>query len=338
MPNIYGIKSIDFLDLTTQEIQFNKHLGYFDKVFYDKTRFRMDLNTSEAIIYSPGDAIIRKKQGDFLNKNLRHLERLENAGLVEGIEYTEFNGGNVPEEEVEKFVESYLIENLPFKMAWSAFDDSVGDEGLESLINDYKFAQYLFDRKMANLLNHDKSTNAVPIISTLFSPNNPPFFDHFQKRNISTQSDVLAFVINEFPVLEMAQLDPDRLIELKANEDLQLRLKGLRNWVNKVSSGKATAVEAEQEFEYLRDSYEEHLQKITKKYTYSGFEVFLTTTLEIIGGLATLQFHKIHEKWFAIKRAKLNMLIEEDKAPGREVSYITQLEKELSYLKPLNEN
>lgn len=328
-----GIKTIDFIDLICFPIQFNAHLLYFDKLIYDKKRLTSEIEMCQRVLAGEGDKGIRNKQKDYLASNQKTIELLENNGYLQGIDYSLYNKQGIEAEIIEAFQDDYLMRNLSFRMMWQADGKTFAPKDLAALTNDYKFLHFYYDRKLAEFQNLNSDEYYIPISSEIAKRDVGAFFQDFRLNTETINSDIISFVINEFPVIELNKVGIDRILELRQNNDLMQRQLALRRWINKLIKGKATMFEAKEEFETLSKSYEEHLKLLRVKYSRSKFEVITTAVAELIEDLAKLKLSKLVEKGFSINRGKMDLLIAETRAPGREVSYVDKLKAEMSYIR-----
>lgn len=165
-----------------------------------------------------------------------------------------------------------------------------------------RFASYLLNQTENNEF-------FVPIIDTL-----TPMYE-------TKESEVIRLVISNVPTPN-EQFSFDEILDFRSDKSNSLRYKGLLRWIRNIAKSDLTVNEIEEEIEFLTLEFENRMKLEKTEYNLSKIEVILTLPFEIAEKLVKLQWSKIPESIFKLKRIKTKLLIGETKAPGREMAYI----------------
>ena len=143
----------------------------------------------------------------------------------------------------------------------------------------------------------------------------------FPKVPASRRSDVAKVTINKLPIPD-ENTPWEQIIDFRSDSENQLALLRLRRWIRKIASENLSALEIEEELEWLLHEYENNLHLHKIKSNTNAVEIWVKSPLEVLENLVTLKFSKIVDPLFAIKKRKISLLEAELQAPGREVAYI----------------
>jgi hypothetical protein len=143
----------------------------------------------------------------------------------------------------------------------------------------------------------------------------------FPKIPASRRSEVAKVTINKLPIPDETT-SWEQIIDFRSDPDNQLALLRLRRWIRKIASENLSALEIEEELEWLLNEYENNLHLHKIKSNTSAVEIWVKSPLEVLENLVTLKFSKLVDPLFAIRKRRISLLEAELQAPGREVAYI----------------
>ncbi len=110
------------------------------------------------------------------------------------------------------------------------------------------------------------------------------------------------------------------ILAFKADKANQHRLRAFHIWVSDVSKTNQTRAEITDRIEYLTQEYVDSLIK-----HYRGvLKCFAVGSAALAENMLKLKFKDIAEGAFTIAGAKANLLEDERKAPGRELSFLVE--------------
>jgi len=151
---------------------------------------------------------------------------------------------------------------------------------------------------------------------------NTPYIP-IEEKHKTNSIDVFGLLFNYFPTPDES-VSYEQLIDFKNDDDSSLKFKRIISWSKKISRTDVSESELKEEIEYLLHEYENHMKIHKMKYYSGNFEAILVGTTEIIEDLIKIKWSKIVKKIFNIKRHKVNLLIGEAKAPGKELAYLSK--------------
>ncbi|WP_425392062.1 hypothetical protein [Ekhidna sp.] len=174
-------------------------------------------------------------------------------------------------------------------------------------------------RVCSQLLNNENQT-VTPILGSI--PSKSSYFD-------GRQSEVLNIILKQFPEPD-SSVSWEQLIDFKKDDDSQIKLQRLRNWVSKISKTELNISEIEDELEYLIKEYEYQMKLHKMKYSYKNLEVVITGIAEFIEHLATIKFGKLAKSFFEFRNRKIDLLITESNIPGKEIGYLSKVNDQIA--------
>ena len=109
---------------------------------------------------------------------------------------------------------------------------------------------------------------------------------------------------------------------LDFRQELAERKWGLRRFLKGLSSKRLTEAEIRDEIEWLINEYSHAMTLIKAKATYSTFETFLVSPLELIENVVKFNWSNIAKGLLSVKKRNIELLSAELTAPGRECAYV----------------
>jgi len=126
------------------------------------------------------------------------------------------------------------------------------------------------------------------------------------------------------------QYSLNEILDFRNDSDNRRRYLGLTRWMKKMISSNYSKQEIEEEIEYLTLEFENRMKLEGIKYKLTNLEVIFSLPLEIIENIIKLNWSKIPKSLFSIKKNKVNALIGETKAPGKELAYLTSVQSKFN--------
>lgn len=315
-----------------------KEFLYFDKLHFDAWSFEKLIN-NYSIFYK-----LTSRDERYLARISAEVDFLVNKNVLSKISFVDISNElmeafNNPSKE--KITEKLTQEEKVFFMEAYGFlkiikerldeilviqKESVSDlELVINLQNEYlallDLESELWIRINSKFLPTIREYNEdfTPIINRVSS---------FTKSDENRNSEVLAIILNKFPVPDDS-VSWEQLIDFKSEEESRIKLLALKSWVTKIGHTKYSKAEIEQEFEYLTFEYENQMKLQKLKYNIGTLELLVNTGMDVLGNLVSFQWGKASKAFFDIKRRHVDLLIGETKAPGKELAYINKIKKEI---------
>lgn len=255
------------------------------------------------------------KGKESFEKRMKELEELEKKGLIS--EYT------IQQHELDhnKYKDDKLIEHakkryelsIEFKTKEKSFKDVFVD-----FLERFREVGQLEARTNAILLNKSCEDEFIPIIRSTYH--------NYQEDNFLRKATVHSVIIRNFPTIS-PDISTEKLAELKGDEEANLRLHRLKNWMLDLSNSKLTEKEINQKIEYLLLEYQKQLDLHKLKYDTGIVETFVTLGLEVLENIVKLNLSKAAKVFFDIQKKELTLLEAEEKLTGKEVAYLHHLKQ-----------
>jgi hypothetical protein len=276
-----------------------------------------DLVYFDKLVYTIGsrDALrnfclsLPKGAKDYESK-LKELETLENAGLISEYKKEQFQFDQ--KLLLDNKVVSYSIKALELSSKFTTKDRGF-NETFVDFLERFREVGQLNSRVNAILLNNRTSDNYIPVIRSSYY--------NFSTEELYSTSTVLSVVIRKFPFVS-EHFDLNKFIDFKSDDDTQLKVQRLRDWVIDISKKNYSTKEIEQKIDYLLNEYCKQLEIHKLKYELGTMETFVTTSLEVIENIAKINFSKAAKVIFELGKQDLNLLEAEQKMVGKEVAII----------------
>lgn len=148
-----------------------------------------------------------------------------------------------------------------------------------------------------------------------------PHTEYIRELPNSQKGNVTQLVINKLPIPNN-ETPWEQIIDYRNDPENQKNLLSLRRWIRKISTENLSPVEMEEELEWLMNEFQSHMKLHKMKANTEILEVMVKTPLETIENFIKLNFSKIPEPLFALKKRQINLMEAELNAPGREMAYI----------------
>jgi hypothetical protein len=149
-----------------------------------------------------------------------------------------------------------------------------------------------------------------------------PYTEYTRELPNSQKSNIAQIVISKLP-LPNNETPWEQIVDYRNDPKNQQSLKNLRRWIRKTSSEVlSSTTEIEEEFEWLINEFQNHMNFHKMKANTETVEVMVKAPFEVIENLVKLKFSKIPDLLFAIKKRQINLMEAELNAPGREMAYV----------------
>ncbi len=148
-----------------------------------------------------------------------------------------------------------------------------------------------------------------------------PMENNYYNTGVLNQHDVVEFVINKFPVIDVNE-DWQKIIELKQDESTNLKHLRFREFTKKLVRENLSPLEIQEEIEYLIEEYKNHMASAKIKYNYGTRKSIFMTSLKVVENLVTLNISGAVESLYTFSENKLELLEAKDSAPGKEIALL----------------
>ena len=206
-------------------------------------------------------------------------------------------------------------------------------------INNDSFSNVIFERggvlEFMNSMGNSYSRSASVLLNSYFNDvsyfpiigNTKNYFSEVKPELELKKSNIYKLVIEKFPVPQNTKWE--KVIEFKKDKDSLFKLLELRKWISNISRTDKSLSEVNDELEYMIIQYENALKLHKIKYATSGLEAIIIPTVEVIEKIVKFQFSKAAKLLFGIGNKRIEMLEAERKIEGREVAYLSRLNKKM---------
>lgn len=169
------------------------------------------------------------------------------------------------------------------------------------------------------LNNDDKYTDlvAVPLVQNL----------SLTGEKKATKTDVINIIIEKMPIPD-DKTPWENILEFKSNKDNIGRFAGLRTWINKAVRSGNSVNEIKDELEYLLHQYEKNLNLHNIKFNRGIIQSLVIGSAELLENAAKLKFSEIAKGFFSASQSHADLLKAEFTAPGHDIAYIYQANKQ----------
>ncbi len=248
------------------------------------------------------------------NSIIAELEWLQQTGVIFELKIEEtFQSPSL--KDVEKLASTQKIEytkllfNKITEIQLSDLAKTKDEIRRRQLIKEQHFALL---RLMSIIMEITKEVTAV----TTF-----PYTEYTRELPNSEKASVAQIVIKKLP-LPNNETPWEQIIDYRNDSENQKSLLSLRRWIRKISTENLPPAEIEEEIEWLTNEFQSHMKIHKMKANTEALEIIIKTPLETIENLLKLNFSKISDPLFAIKKRQINLMEAELNAPGREMAYI----------------
>jgi hypothetical protein len=137
----------------------------------------------------------------------------------------------------------------------------------------------------------------------------------------SRKTEIVKVVLNSLPVPDDS-VPWEQILDYRNDSDSKERVLSLRRWINRLSGEKLSIAETQDEIEWLMHEYQKHMKLHKMKVNLMTLEASVKAPLELIENLVKINWSKLLDPLFTVKKRKIAILEAEINAPGRELSYI----------------
>ena len=135
------------------------------------------------------------------------------------------------------------------------------------------------------------------------------------------KANVINLILKDIPEPE-PNTPWESILEYKADDDMRNNYLGLINWVNKISKSEFNVNEIKEEYDYLLSEYKRQYKIHKLKSQNSTIEVITKVGAEIVSAIGTGNFLGALKSIVSSTPARLKLMEEETRLPGREMSYV----------------
>lgn len=151
-----------------------------------------------------------------------------------------------------------------------------------------------------------------------------PILENSYSTGVLNQSSVVELIIAKFPVVELSE-DWDKLAEFRSDDSTRIKYLRFREFTKKLASKNLTAIEVEEEIEYLVEEYKNHMSLANLKYNEGVIKGIFLTSLKFTENLIKLKLSSAFESLYSIKEKKVELLEARNSAPGKEISLLVDI-------------
>ena len=306
-----GIKQLSALN----NPNLKRDILFVDELWIDKGNyeiFKINDQYTKQLTMSKVDFDI-----DYLTKNglLKIYDSVEymNTELMQSVEKHDFKG-------ISRITE--VFENVLAALAYrNDLHDKIHSKKIKGLANftntldDYHALSTRISSIMISLLKYEDSI--IPIITD---------FQNIGEIKNSRKEEILAITMNKIPVIDNS-ISWEQIMEFKSDSEIQKKFLALKDWIVEMTYSILSTSEIEEKLEYLLQDYESHIRLHRAKFEYSTMEIIVKTTLDTLENVFKLNFGKIADSFFSFKHSKINLLEAEYSAPGKQLAYLSAINK-----------
>ena len=137
----------------------------------------------------------------------------------------------------------------------------------------------------------------------------------------SRKDSVLEIVLDGIPIPSIST-SYEQILEYRSDEDSKRKYLGLRSWIAEIAKAEMSVAEIKDKFEYQISEYEKHIKLHKMKYNLTSTKVLVSAIPELLERLIKLQFGKVAHSYFELRKSKVDLMLAEQSAPGKELAYI----------------
>ena len=301
-----GIIHFDSLDIVDKQWFDKNQFIYFDKIYYHIFAKKAYANFAKSI------------GSDYLenyNSKLRELELLQKLGLYEDISDQYVLKGKIDLTENEKllFDKFTYTSSIVFHEIKDYLTEKKDINWIERYNKLDRLCQEMLSQANSIIMERYTKNSCVPIIRYSNS--------FIQKFFPELKKDYLSVAFHSIPTISN-ETSWEQIAEFKSDPDSIKKFLAFKNWINDVSSPSMSEIHLLEKIEHHLNEYRAHLLLHKMKTATTSFELFVTTTAEILENIATLKFSNAAKSIFEIGKHELAIWEAEQNAPFKEVAYI----------------
>ncbi len=138
------------------------------------------------------------------------------------------------------------------------------------------------------------------------------------------QHTVVEIVLRNIPTVS-GEVPLSQLLEFRSDASTRRMLLALRRWIRRIGAGEVAANELKEEIEWSTSEYREHLRIHNMQASNARLRILLKWPLELVENAVRLRLSKSIDALCDVREARVALLSEEVKAPGRELSYLVHV-------------
>ncbi len=307
-----GYKYLDIIDLLTNT-GLKKDLLFFDKILIEKDILKVQLIVFEAC-YKAG-IINSKSYVENLEHNMNDIRFLTKKGIIRLIESPR--------------TLNYMNPAFVYR-AYKGLFDMEKPGGVIGVSSYADLLRHFFDFKSRVICNEyykKGKPEYMPILSdSEFVVPEITFDSELVK---TKENNVLNIVLHKFPLPDDS-IPWEGILDFKSKKKIQDSLRRLRVWLSNRGSDARHEKKIEEDFEKLKNDYEERMKLEMKKFKLGTLVTVTTATVEVLQSILKWSIPNIGKRLIEVKKAHVELLIGETKAPGREIAYICKVEEQFS--------
>lgn len=309
----FGLKSLD-INYIVERDNLKKYFLYFDKIYFDKSGFKMSEMIGEALSQTFFKSLDFKEQ---IKLKSAEIDYLLDEGLL-----IEFKNKEIEEEAYKRNYTDFIDFFEEHKKKGSMLFSTVDVMHLASVA---KTTQNLIYGTGGNPDDAYQCYFSSTLLGRINEIEITPIFEEFSTNNPENQGrdyEILTFVLNNLPVIDDST-SWEEIIDFKANDDIKLSFQRLRNWMIDISkTTNLSKMEIEEKYEYLYHEYKSHIERNRIKTTKGAVKTMIFTATDTIENLATLKWSKLAKDLFSIFDGNMRLAEIETNAPGKELGFI----------------
>lgn len=174
----------------------------------------------------------------------------------------------------------------------------------------------LLTRVVAVLLNEGAGLPSLSLHSLLKSYREPTI-------DITRRGEIYRIAVEGVPVPDDG-VPWERIFELKSDGDFNYRVRRMHQWISDFSTGSLTRKEISDAVETSIYEYESFMNLHDIQTRSSAIEFVVVGGAEVFEDVLKFRFGKLVKRLFSARREKVDLLIAEKGAPGRELSCVSK--------------
>jgi hypothetical protein len=123
----------------------------------------------------------------------------------------------------------------------------------------------------------------------------------------------------------------EQILDFRADPDAISAFRRFRNWMSRFGKGTLDVIETQEELEYLLDEYERYMKLHRMKTRKTLLESIVVSTADMTENILKLKWSAAAKVLFTADTARVDLLEAELKAPGRELAYLSMLNKKFNH-------
>ena len=145
----------------------------------------------------------------------------------------------------------------------------------------------------------------------------------------SDNAIVVNIVLSSFPQITN-EVPFEAILDVRNDNEFVIKRSLLHRWIRNISENDLSKIEIMEELEWLTNEYESYMKLQDLKYSKSTIRAVICNSGELIENVIKLRFGKGSKMLVDMFGANIDLIEAERNAPGREVSFISQVSRKLS--------